>query len=56
MKVFSEIPKNLPNTPLLDSINIPEDIGHGMKINKNALEKYKVDVEIFINKEKHYER
>ena len=33
-------------------INIPEDIGHGMKINLNALEKYKVDVEIFVNKEK----
>ena len=34
MKVFSEIPKNLPNTPLLDSINIPEDI---KKLNKNQL-------------------
>ena len=33
-------------------INIPEDIGHGMKINLNALEEYKVDVEILINKEK----
>ena len=33
-------------------INIPEDIGHGMKINFNALEEYKVDVEILINKEK----
>ena len=33
-------------------INIPDDIGHGMKINLNALEKYKVDVEIFVNKEK----
>ena len=34
MKVFSEIPKDLPNTPLLDSINIPEDI---KKLNKNQL-------------------
>ena len=33
-------------------INIPEDIGHGMKINLHALEEYKVDVEIFVNKEK----
>ena len=33
-------------------IKIPDDIGHGMKINLNALEKYKVDVEIFVNKEK----
>ena len=34
MKVFSEIPKDLPNTPLLDSISIPEDI---KKLNKNQL-------------------
>ena len=34
MKVFSEIPKDLPNTPLLDSINIPEEI---KKLNKNQL-------------------
>ena len=34
MKVFSEIPKDLPTTPLLDSINIPEDI---KKLNKNQL-------------------
>ena len=34
MKVFLEIPKDLPNTPLLDSINIPEDI---KKLNKNQL-------------------
>lgn len=34
MKVFSEIPKDLPNTPLLDSINIPENI---KKLNKNQL-------------------
>ena len=34
MKVFSEIPKDLPITPLLDSINIPEDI---KKLNKNQL-------------------
>ena len=34
MKVFSEIPKDLPNTPLLDSINIPEDI---KQLNKNQL-------------------
>ena len=34
MKVFSEIPKDLPNTPLLDSINIPEDI---KKLHKNQL-------------------
>ena len=33
-------------------IKIPDDIGHGMKINLKALEKYKVDVEIFVNKEK----
>jgi len=34
MKVFSEIPKDIPITPLLDSINIPEDI---KKLNKNQL-------------------
>ena len=34
MKVFSEIPKDLPNTPLLDSINIPEDIKN---LHKNQL-------------------
>jgi 1-deoxy-D-xylulose-5-phosphate synthase len=34
MKVFSEIPKDLPSTPLLDSINIPEDI---KKLHKNQL-------------------
>ena len=34
MKVFSEIPKDLPNTPLLDSINLPEEI---KKLNKNQL-------------------
>ena len=33
-------------------INIPEDVGHGMKINQNALEQYNVDVEILVNKEK----
>ena len=34
------------------NINIPEEIGHGMKINQKALEQYKVDVDIYINKEK----
>ncbi len=33
-------------------INLPEDVGHGMKINQNALEQYNVDVEIFVNKQK----
>ena len=33
-------------------INIPEEIGHGMIINEKALNHYKVDVEIIINKEK----
>ena len=33
-------------------INIPADIGHGMQINEKALNKYKVDVEIYINKNK----
>ena len=35
-------------------IDIPENIGHGMIINEEALNKYKLDVEIFINKEKIY--
>ena len=33
-------------------IDIPKDVGHGMIINADALKKYSVDVEIFINKEK----
>ena len=33
-------------------INIPEDVGHGMKINQKALEQYHVDVEILVNKQK----
>ena len=33
-------------------INLPADIGHGMQINEKALNKYKVDVEIYINKNK----
>ena len=60
---FAEFPQQLKSLSLefndnhikLDEdgkINIPDDIGHGMKINLNALEKYKVDVEIFVNKEK----
>ena len=31
-------------------INLPLDVGHGMKINQKALEQYNVDVEIFVNK------
>jgi len=31
-------------------INLPNDVGHGMLINEDALKKYKVDVEILINK------
>jgi len=31
-------------------INLPTDIGHGIQINENALNKYKVDVEIYVNK------
>ena len=33
-------------------INLPTNIGHGIQINEKALNKYKVDVEIFINKNK----
>ena len=33
-------------------INLPSEIGHGMIINEDALEKYKVDVEIMINKKR----
>ena len=33
-------------------ISIPEEVGHGMKINQSALDQYNVDVEIFVNKEK----
>ena len=33
-------------------INLPSDIGHGMKINEKALNQYKVDVDIYVNKEK----
>ena len=33
-------------------INIPDGVGHGMKINQKALDEYNVDVEIFVNKEK----
>ena len=33
MKVFFRNTKDLPNTPLLDSINIPEDIKKLNKIN-----------------------
>jgi L-alanine-DL-glutamate epimerase-like enolase superfamily enzyme len=33
-------------------INLPTDIGHGMQINEKALNKYKVDVEIYVNKKK----
>ena len=33
-------------------INLPTDIGHGMQINEKALKKYKVDVEIYVNKKK----
>ena len=34
------------------NINLPSDIGHGIKLNEKALNKYKVDVEIYINKQK----
>ena len=33
-------------------IDIPAGVGHSMKINQKALEDYKVNVEIYINKEK----
>tara|TARA_B100000886_G_C20424008_1_gene493012 strand:+ start:1846 stop:3000 length:1155 start_codon:yes stop_codon:yes gene_type:complete len=33
-------------------ISIPEEVGHGMKINQSALDQYNVNVEIFVNKEK----
>ena len=33
-------------------ISIPEEVGHGMKINQSALDQYNVDVEIFVNNEK----
>jgi L-alanine-DL-glutamate epimerase-like enolase superfamily enzyme len=33
-------------------INLPADIGHGMQINEKTLNKYKVDVEIYVNKKK----
>ena len=33
-------------------INLPSEIGHGMIINEETLEKYKVDVEIMINKKR----
>lgn len=33
-------------------IYLPTDIGHGMQINEKALNKYKVDVEIYVNKNK----
>ena len=60
---FAEFPQQLKslawdltdNHITLDNdgnINIPEEIGHGMKINQKALEQYKVDVDIYINKEK----
>ncbi len=35
-------------------IDIPAGIGHAIKINQSALEQYKVDVEIYINKEKYF--
>ena len=28
MKTFSEIPKSLPDTPLLDKVNHPSDLKH----------------------------
>jgi len=60
---FAEFPQQLKslawdltdNHITLDNdgnINIPEEIGHGMKINQKALEQYKVDVDIYINKKK----
>ncbi len=33
-------------------INIPPGVGHGIKINQKSLEHYRVDVDIYINKEK----
>ena len=33
-------------------INLPSEIGHGMIINEETLEKYKVDVEIIVNKKR----
>ena len=33
-------------------INLPSEIGHGMIINEDALSKYKIDVEIKINKKR----
>ncbi len=60
---FSEFPQQLKslaweltdNHILMDKngyIDIPQDVGHGMKVNQNALDEYNVDVEIFVNKEK----
>ena len=60
---FAEFPQQLKslawdltdNHITLDNdgnINIPEEIGHGMKINQKALKQYKVDVDIYINKKK----
>ena len=34
------------------NINVPEEIGHGMQINQKAIEQYKVDIDIYVNKEK----
>ena len=33
-------------------INLPSEIGHGMIVNEDTLEKYKVDVEIIVNKKR----
>tara|TARA_B100002051_G_scaffold250215_1_gene261484 strand:+ start:198 stop:1352 length:1155 start_codon:yes stop_codon:yes gene_type:complete len=60
---FSEFPQQLKslawdlteNHISMDNngcIDIPPGLGHGMKINQNALEEYNVDVEIFVNKQK----
>ena len=35
-------------------IDLPEDIGHGMKVNQKTLDQYKVDVDIYVNRVKIY--
>ena len=45
-----DLTKNHIEMDLNGHINLPTDIGHGMEINEKALNKYKVDVEIYVNK------
>ena len=37
MKIFSEIPKKKPKTPVLDKVNVPSDIKNLTSVELNAL-------------------